>query len=660
MFQMTTRSTMLLLAVCGCLAARGASAFADDKKAAPAAPAAAAGQATPAGPAGQATPAAPAAASKEANAPAEADKLKTLNGFIEQGPKSADKLKDIEGFLKDPSPRVRAYAVYALGEIGPAAKDAVPALSELFKDSNANVRRTVLHALHSIHPGPKIMIPLCTKLLEDADPTIRVRILGAIADGGAEAVPGLIAALKNEKACYWALIILRDSNIAPVAKDAVPAIVDTLKDKRAQIRREAVLTLGALGDAAKPALPELAKLLTDEDSRIAATFVMGQLGEIPKDAEATIRANAKSNDGMLSSTSLWALARVHPEDKELRKETTEKLVEMLKDKNAFVRAMAARALVALPPAPDITAPILEKHLKDADENTMHMAMDALAALGAPAVPRLIEGLKHEKFRPEIIYTLGRIGPAAAPATEELAKLVEDKNSRVASEAIIALGNIGPAAKAAVPALVTALGKARDMDMNLSAIEYALGKIGAGAAAAEQSLEAKLASKDDNARLMGAWALAQIDAASRDVAAKDVPVLIAGLSLDDPQERMMAAEALGYFGPLAKDAIAALQKASHDTDKNVADAAVTALKFVQKDAASPAPEKTEAVVYKPGDQVVTVEDKLEIGVAGKTGEIVPKGTKLKVLEVRGSWIGVRAEIDGKPHNGWVLGEQIAKP
>ena len=65
-------------------------------------------------------------------------------------------------------------------------------------------------------------------------------------------------------------------------------------------------------------------------------------------------------------------------------------------------------------------------------------------------------------------------------------------------------------------------------MNLSAIEYALGKIGTGASAAEQTLEGKLASKDDNVRIMGAWALAQIDAASPNIAAKDVPVLVAGL------------------------------------------------------------------------------------------------------------------------------------
>ena len=54
------------------------------------------------------------------------------------------------------------------------------------------------------------MVPLCTKMFEDADPMIRPRILNAIAAGGQDSVPGLIAALKNEKACFWSLVILRD------------------------------------------------------------------------------------------------------------------------------------------------------------------------------------------------------------------------------------------------------------------------------------------------------------------------------------------------------------------------------------------------------------------------------------------------------------------
>ena len=188
---------------------------------------------------------------------------------------------------------------------------------------------------------------------------------------------------------------------------------------------------------------------------------------------------------MLSTVSLWALARVHPEDKELRREAGERLVERLKDQDAFVRVEAAQALAALPPAPEIMAPIWEKVFQDADETTVVHALDALAALGPAAVPRLIDALKYEKVRGQVAYILGKIGPAAAPATDALAKLVADKDDRVAHEAILALANIGPGAKAAVPALTEAL--QQNDNPNAHAIVYALGKIGPDAAAAEPVL-----------------------------------------------------------------------------------------------------------------------------------------------------------------------------
>ena len=159
---------------------------------------------------------------------------------------------------------------------------------------------------------------------------------------------------------------------------------------------------------------------------------------------------------MLSTVSLWALARVHPDDKELRREAGERLVERLKDQDALVRVEAAKALAALPPAPEIMAPIWEKAFQDADETTVVHALDALATLGPAAVPRLITALKYEKVRGHVAYILGKIGPAAAPATDALAKLVADKDDRAANEAILALANIGPGAKAAVPALTEAL------------------------------------------------------------------------------------------------------------------------------------------------------------------------------------------------------------
>ena len=632
---MTTRYMIFLLAACGCLSLGGPKLNADE------------------------TPVA-ALVAKGLKSENEADRLKALDQLGAQGEKAAEAVKPIEVLLKDKSTKVRAHAALALGAIGAKAKDSVPVLAELVKDPDETVRRSTLRAIQAIHPGPKVMIPICTKLLEDPDPAIRGRILNAIAEAGVEAVPGLIEALKVDKAAFWALIVLRE--IGPAAKDAVPAITEKLKDKNPEIRREAVLTLGAMGDAAAAAAPQIAALLSDQHVGTAATFVLGELAQISKDAEAQIRTNAKSNDELLSTASLWALARVHPEDKDLRRDTTEKLVARLKAKDAFVRVAAARALAALPPAPEITVPIWEKALKDADETTMRHAMDALAALGGAAVPRMIDALKHEKFRADVVYALGRIGPAAAPATGELARLVEDKNARVAHEAIIALGNIGPGAKDAVPALIKALEQADDRDANFAAIAFALGKIGPPAVAADSALLKQLESKDDNVRLLSAWALAQIDPASAGVAAKAVPALSAGLALPVTEDRILSAEGLGGFGPLAKSAADALKKASTDESKDVQEEAAKALKAVEHAVAAPItpaiPTAPAAGPLKPGDFVVTAADKVEIGVKGSQGEIVPKGTKLKVLEIRGSWVGVR--IEGKDKTGWVLGEQVSKP
>ena len=169
------------------------------------------------------------------------------------------------------------------------------------------------------------------------------------------------------------------------------------------------------------------------------------------------------------------------------------------------------------------------------------------------MPRLIGALKFEKARARVAYILGQIGPAAVPATEELAKLIADKNPRVSEEAVLALAKIGPGAKAAVPALTKAFQGGEGADDH--AIAYALGKIGPDAAAAEPALIAALGSSDNSLAVVSAWALGQIRPGSAELAAKTVPVLIAGLRPPLPQSRQAAAEALGSLGHLAAAAVA---------------------------------------------------------------------------------------------------------
>lgn len=497
-----------------------------------------------------------------------------LAGSISRAMESS--VTELIGLLKSPDAAVRLKAVDQLGAQGEKAAEATPALTSLLKDADPTVRRRAVKAIIAIRPGPKVMIPLFIKLMEDSDPGVHVRVLNAFAEAGEAAVPGLIETLENDNVAYWACIVLRE--MGPAAKDATPALAKKLQDPRPEIRREAVLALGAIGEGANAVVAQIAATLSDEHTRTAATFVLGELGKIPADAETQVRANAKSEDEFLSTVSLWALTRVHPEDKDLRRQTTEKIVERLMDQDPYVRVAAARALAALPPAPEITLPILEKALRDADATTVHHALDALASLGAPAVPRLVDILeKYKELRVHVVYTLGQMGPAAAPAADALAKLAGDEDVHLATEAALALAKIGPGAKCAVPALSAALQKE---GTNAHAIVLALGDIGPDAAATEPLLLKGMASKNSSLAVIAAWAFTQTQPRSAKTAAKAIPVLVAGLTDPLRETRKVAAEALGDLGPLAREAVPALQKATIDDAKAVREAAAKALKAIE--------------------------------------------------------------------------------
>jgi len=505
----------------------------------------------------------------------ESARLEAIDQLATRGAKAAAAVDPLTQLLKDGSAPVRAHAVRCLGEIGKPALPAVTAIAELVKDPDAAVRRQAVKAVMKLRPGPKVTIPLCVKLLEDPDPGVRVRVLHAITEAGPKALPGLIEALKNKKAAYWACLVLRD--LGPAAKAAVPALTETLRDAQPDVRREAILALAAMDKAAAPAAEQIAAALSDEHTRVAATYALGRIGQIPADAEATIEANGKSDDKMLCTTSLWALALVHPENKEFRREATERLIDRLKDEDPFVRVAAARGLAALPPAPEITGPIWEKALQNMDEKGVQYSLDALARLGPPAVQRLIDALKYEKLRGHVVYVLGQFGSAAAAATPALAKLVADKDEHVAHEAILTLANIGPGAKGAVPSLMQAL--QQGAGTNAPAIAYALGRIGPDAAEAEPVLVESLGNSNRHLALASAWALVQIRPASAEIAAKTLPVLVAGLKTASPIGRRGAAEALGSLGAAAKEALPALKQASADKDPTVRAAAAKAVELI---------------------------------------------------------------------------------
>jgi HEAT repeat protein len=504
------------------------------------------------------------------------DEAVQLTAIQELGQRGAPAVSVLIDLLKAESPAARGHAARSLGTIGAPAKEAAQGLIDLLADPEQSVRRQALSALAAIRPGPKVTVPLFVKLMQDSDPGVRMRVMQAVADAKADAVPALVEALKNDGATYWACLILRD--IGPDATGAVPALEDKLKDKRPEIRREAILALAAIG--APKAVEKIVPLLKDEPSQIAATYALGVLAQIPAGAESILRANAKSKDALLSTTSLWALARVHPDDVPLKRAALTQLVARLKDQDPFVRTAAARALASLPPSPEIAGPIIEKALAGADETTVHYMLDTLAGLGPQVVPRLIAGLKHKALRAQIAYILGQMGEPAAAATNELAGLLNDEDPNVGIEAAHALAKIGPRAKAAVPALIGALKQPEGATAYGAA--YALGVIGPAAAAAEPELLNRIKQPENSLSLISAWSLIKIRGASPDTASKVLPTLLAGLESRLPISRQTAADTLADLGPLAGSAAtAALERATKDDDEAVRQAATKALKSIKR-------------------------------------------------------------------------------
>ena len=86
------------------------------------------------------------------------------------------------------------------------------------------------------------------------------------------------------------------------------------------------------------------------------------------------------------------------------------------------------------------------------------AADALARIGKPALPALIEALesKNAPTRARAVRAIGMMEESDPQAIEALSTALRDPDASVREQAARALGHIGPPARAAVPELIELL------------------------------------------------------------------------------------------------------------------------------------------------------------------------------------------------------------
>ncbi len=225
-------------------------------------------------------------------------------------------------------------------------------------------------------------------------------------------------------------------------------------------------------------------------------------------------------------------------------------------KDPKVRATAEAALVK---GAGRSLPLLRQLLNRGDEDLALRAFEIIRRIGPPAIPLLVELLRHEQvfFRRNAADTLIDLAPDTEWIQPALRRALRDEDSMVAGDSARALGALGPKAAPSVRALVTTLSH-EDPYVRVYAAE-ALATIGPKAGVASKDLARALDDPIPGVRWAAAEALASIGPAAQSA----IPRLIEALTDEFLYVRICAAGALGSLGPKAEMAREALRLATND-------------------------------------------------------------------------------------------------
>ncbi len=221
-----------------------------------------------------------------------------------------------------------------------------------------------------------------------------------------------------------------------------------------------------------------------------------------------------------------------------------------------VRATAEATLVQ---GAQRSFPLLRRLLNEGNEDLHKTIFRIIQRIGPPAIPLLVELLRHESasVRHKAVDELIDLAPHTEWIQPALRRALRDEDSMVAGDAARALGALGKRAGPSVGALVKTLSHENPY-VRIYAAE-ALASIGPKARAATNELAGALRDPIPGVRWAACEALANIGPAAHSA----VPQLIEALKDEFLYVRIFAAGALGSIGPKARTAREVLRAAAND-------------------------------------------------------------------------------------------------
>jgi outer membrane protein assembly factor BamB/HEAT repeat protein len=224
--------------------------------------------------------------------------------------------------------------------------------------------------------------------------------------------------------------------------------------------------------------------------------------------------------------------------------------------DAKIRATAEAALVH---QAGRSLPLLRRFLNSDNEDLQLETFDIIRRIGPPAIPLLVDLLRHQQvsFRRFAADAFIDLAPDTVSIQPVLRRALRDKDSMVAADAARALGALRERASPSVHALVKALSH-EEPHVRIYAAE-ALASIGPNAESATKDLAISLGDPIPGVRWAAGEALSTIGPAAQSA----VPQLIEALKDEFLYVRICAAGALGSIGPKAQSAREALRAAAND-------------------------------------------------------------------------------------------------
>jgi len=425
--------------------------------------------------------------------------------------------------LSDEDEWVAKAAVEALGKLGGVAAAAEPYLLSLSQGNDEELRQAAAAALSAIQaggaPGGSQEVAIALPAASAAAPAVRAAESGLADAVAIEAPEGDLGREAGESSP-----VAIAAAPAPSARPAVRAAEPEVPGPVAVQSTEAAETGGQPVEYVW-AEPGLAGGQAQQP-RLGGSAAVGQaeVADVVEPAEAGSRGPA----GV-------ATAGPRPTDPG----TAAAVASILDGLRRGVRPAARQAEGALAQLGEPAIGPLCAALGDGNATVRSAAAGALAKIGAPAAPAVMDALTGSpdpQVRCGAAAVLGELDAPEAARVEALVRAMGDGEQRVRFAALQALEGMGAAAAPAVPALSAALtGRSEAPPIRRKAAQV-LASIGPGAAGA-------------------------------------VPALMQALRDDDLWVRRFAASALGSIGPAARLAIPRLRDLAESGDPAQIEAAM---------------------------------------------------------------------------------------